>query len=139
LCAVPARTDLLPGPARAPGINLRYTGTYTMVMVVWGGIPITLLVFAEVPGEHGAGAVSLRHCKGSLAEGMVFCKTARRRRGFPEDRRAVLGDLDEFCCNDSIEPDKICEHLLGFFVLHTEDVAGHGYLSTGFGQVRSLF
>ena len=44
-----------------------------------------------------------------------------RRRGFPEDRRAVLGDLDEFGCNDGIEPDEICEHLLGFLVLHTED------------------
>jgi hypothetical protein len=85
-------------------------------------VPITLLVLAEVLGEHGPGPVFLRHRERSTAERMVFGKAACGRRAFPEDRGGVLGYLDELGCDDCIEPDEVGEHLFYFSVLHTDEV-----------------
>jgi len=83
-------------------------------------LPITLLVFCEVLGEHRTGPVFLRHTKCGFTECVVLLQAAFGRRGFPEDSRTILSYLDEFCCNEGIQPDQISEHLLNFLVLHTD-------------------
>jgi hypothetical protein len=39
---------------------------------------------------------------------------------FPEDGGGILGDLDEFSCDDSVEPDKVGKHLFGVLILHMD-------------------
>jgi len=86
-------------------------------------------VFAEVPGKHRSGPVSLGYGKCGTAERMVFGDTAFWRRNFPEDRRRVLGYLDELGSNDGIEPDKVGKHLFCLFILHAEEVIQRNILN----------
>ncbi len=93
--------------------------------------PITLLVFAEVLGEHGPGPVFLRHRERGGAKRLVFSKAACRRRAFPEDRGGVLGYLDELGCDNGIEPDKVGKHLFCLCILHTDEVIRGSILRCG--------
>ena len=82
------------------------------------GVPITLLVFEQVLGEHRCGTVLLCHVERGFFEFKVLGKATFRWRGFSEDGRCVLGDLDEFGRDHGIKPDNVGEHLFGFRVLH---------------------
>ena len=104
---------LFPVPGK-PGTGLSSTFRPT--------VPITLLVFTEVLSEHGSGPVFLRHGKCSTTERMVFGKAACGRRALVKYRGGVLGYLDEFGCDDGVEPDKVGKHLFCFCILHTDEV-----------------
>jgi len=98
--------------------------------------PITLLVLAEVTGEHGAGPVFFCHGECGLAQGVVLREAAGRRGGFPCNRRTVFGDLDEFGSDQCIQPDQVCEHLSGLHILHAEQVKRPGILRMGKGNLN---
>ena len=69
--------------------------------------------------ESGLFPVFFRYQEGGFPEGFVIRKAACRRMGFPEDGRSVLGYLDQFRCNDCIEPDQVFEHFLRLVICHT--------------------
>ena len=49
----------------------------------------------------------------------VFAEARSRGRYFPEDCRAVLGDLDQFGCNQRIQPEEVGKHFFEFVLFHT--------------------
>lgn len=76
----------------------------------------TSLVFCDVLPEHRPGPVAVGDIKRCRAQGRVLGYAGRRRRGLPEDRGGVLGDLDKFGGYHSIEPEEVAEHLFKFFI-----------------------
>lgn len=105
-------------------VRTLYTGSPELILssMFRPRIPITLLVFAEVLGEHGPGPVFLCYGKCGAAEPMVFGDAAFGWRTFAKDRRGILGYLDELGSDDGIKPYKVGKHLFCLFVLHAEEV-----------------
>ncbi len=75
-------------------------------------------MLAKVLCEGAFCTIPFCNRKGRRTQGIMILKAALRWRGFAENRRCILGHLDQFGCNHCVEPDQIGKHLLDLIVLH---------------------
>ncbi|MDO9034425.1 MAG: hypothetical protein Q7U51_04395, partial [Methanoregula sp.] len=80
------------------GMLKRTLDSISVIIVYIRGqsVPITLLVFEQVLAKYCCGTVLFGHLERGFFKFIMFGKATIRRRGFSEDGRCVLGDLDKF-------------------------------------------
>jgi hypothetical protein len=83
-------------------------------------------VCTKVLGKGGTGSVFFCNAKCSQTESIVIPEAALGRWRFAEDGRRIFSHLDQFGCDQGVQPDQIGKHLLDLIVLHDCTFSGAG-------------